>query len=162
MFTLFKVQYFTGVNLHLRLPISLFSAQPAVTGEHVVLSVIGNYDLNAVQEPAGAHAFVSVTNQEPVDLRSGGAFKVCHDDHDIHCFDHRLGSADAHLADVGGVDGEHVHPARLEVVAQVVVGHGQHHPAGVALLAVELHEHFGVGASSADVPRLHGDVIADV
>lgn len=71
-------------------------------------------------------------------------------------------SGDAHLTNVGGVDGEHIHPSRLEVVAQVVVGHHEHHPAGVALLAVELHEHFRVGASSADVPRLHGDVITDV
>lgn len=66
--TLFYVQDLAGVNLHLRLAVSFVLAQPAVTGEHVMLPTDWNHDLNAVQEPAGAHAFVVVADHQTVDL----------------------------------------------------------------------------------------------
>lgn len=68
LFTLFHVQDLAGVNLHLCLAISFIFAQPAVTGEHVMLSMDWNHDLNAVQEPAGTHAFIGVSNHHTVDL----------------------------------------------------------------------------------------------
>lgn len=68
--TLFHLQDLTGVNLHLRFPVSLVFAKPAVTGKHVILSVDRNHDLNAVQEPTSTHPFVGVTNHQTVYLKS--------------------------------------------------------------------------------------------
>lgn len=66
--TLFHVQDLAGIDLHLCLAVSLIPVQPAVTGEHVLLSMDWNHELNTVQEPAGTHAFVGVTNHQTVDL----------------------------------------------------------------------------------------------
>ena len=66
--TLFHVQDLAWVNLHLRLAVGLVLVQPAVTGEHVMLSVDWNHNLNTVQEPAGTHALVGVANHQTIDL----------------------------------------------------------------------------------------------
>ena len=74
--TLFAVQDFAWIDLHLCLAVRLIPAQPAVAGEHVVFAVVGNHDLNAVQEPACAHALVGVADHKTVDL-PGERTKVC-------------------------------------------------------------------------------------
>ena len=74
--TLFAVQDFAGIDLHLCLAVRLIPAQPAVAGEHVVFALVWNHDLNAVQEPACAHALVGVSNHKTVDL-PGERTKVC-------------------------------------------------------------------------------------
>lgn len=66
--TLFHLQDLARVNFHLCLPVSLILIQPAVAGEHVMLPMDWNHNLNAVQEPAGTHAFVGVANHQTVDL----------------------------------------------------------------------------------------------
>lgn len=66
--TLFHVQDLAWVNLHLCFAVSLILIQPAMTGEHVMPSMDWDHNLNAVQEPAGTHAFVGVANHQTVDL----------------------------------------------------------------------------------------------
>jgi len=66
--TLFYVQDLARIDLHLGLAISITPGQPAVAGEHVLLSMDRNHQLNAVQEPAGTHAFIGVANHQTVDL----------------------------------------------------------------------------------------------
>lgn len=67
--TFFHVQDFTWINFHLCLSIGLILTQPAVTGEHVTVSMDWNHNLNAVQEPASTHTFIGVANHEAVDLK---------------------------------------------------------------------------------------------
>lgn len=66
--TLFYIQDLAWVELHRCFAIGLIFVQPAVAGEHVILSMDWNQNLNTVQEPARTHAFVSVANQQTVDL----------------------------------------------------------------------------------------------
>lgn len=66
--TLFQFQNLTGVDLHLCLPVCFILAEPAVAGEHVLLSMDGNHDLNTVQKPACPHALIGVTNHQTVYL----------------------------------------------------------------------------------------------
>lgn len=68
--TFLNVQCLAGIDFHLHLPISLVLTEPAMTGEHVLNPVHRDPDLNAVQEPTGSEAFVSVTNQQPVYLQA--------------------------------------------------------------------------------------------
>lgn len=70
--TFFGFQGLAGVDLHLRLAVRLVLAEPAVAGEHVVFAVVGNHDLNAVQEPTRTHPFVGVANHKTVNLPGGG------------------------------------------------------------------------------------------
>lgn len=67
--TLFHVQGLARVDLHLCFSVGLGRVQPAVTGEHVLLPVDWNHELNAVQEPAGPHAFIGVANQQAIYLQ---------------------------------------------------------------------------------------------
>lgn len=70
--------------------------------------------------------------------------------------------ASCHLSNITRFYGEDINASRLKVVPQVVGGDDQHHLTGVAFLAVQLDKHIGVGTSSRDVARLHGDMIANV
>ena len=65
---MFDVQDLTGIDLHLHLPIGLILAEPAMTGEHVLLPMDWDRDHNTVQEPTSTQPFVGVANQEAVDL----------------------------------------------------------------------------------------------
>ena len=64
MLTLFLLQDLAGVDLHLRLPVGLVLAEPAVAGEHVVLAVHRHHDLDTVQEPARPHPLVGVADHQ--------------------------------------------------------------------------------------------------
>ena len=66
--TLFNVQDLAGVDLHLDLPVGLVFAEPAVAGEHVLLAMDRDLDLDTVQEPTSTQALVGVANEEPVYL----------------------------------------------------------------------------------------------
>ena len=66
--TLFDVQGLAGVDLHLDLPVGLVFAEPAVAGEHVLLAMDRDLDLDTVQEPTSTQALVGVANEEPVYL----------------------------------------------------------------------------------------------
>lgn len=65
-------------------------------------------------------------------------------------------------SDVKGVDGKDVRACRLEVVPEVIVGDGQYHLVGVALLPVQLDEHPGVRAGPVHTARLDCYVVADI
>lgn len=133
VFTLFNIQYFTGIDPHFGFAISLVSAQPAVTGEHVMSAMIGHHNLNAVQKPAGTHPFVSVTDHEATDLKnSRNSLSEFHTRY--HFTNHSVQYT--HLPDFTGVHGENINTSRLEIIPQVVVRNGQHHSAGVSSLTV--------------------------
>lgn len=72
--TLFHIQDLAGVDIHLCLAVSLILIQPAVTGEHVMLSMDRNHDLNTIQEPAHIHACIGVANRESVELEESQIF----------------------------------------------------------------------------------------
>ncbi len=67
--TFLYLQRLTWIDFHLHLPISLVLTEPAVTWEHALHPVHRHPDLNAVQEPTGSQALVSVANQQPVNLQ---------------------------------------------------------------------------------------------
>lgn len=113
--TLFHLQDLAGVNLHLRLAISLVLIQPAVTGEHVMLPVNWNHDLNAVQEPTRVHARVGVANHESVELEA----KCMLSEEAWLTFS--IQHSCCHLANIRGFHGEDVHAALLKVIPQVIV-----------------------------------------
>lgn len=73
--TLIQFQDLTGVDLHLCLPICFILAEPAVAGEHVLLSVGWHHDLNAVQKPACPHALIGMTNHQAVYLSHQDSLK---------------------------------------------------------------------------------------
>jgi len=48
-----------------------------VAGEHVVIAVDGDHDLNTVQEPTCTHPLVGVADHKTVDLPGGRRINVC-------------------------------------------------------------------------------------
>ena len=65
-------------------------------------------------------------------------------------------------SDIKRFDGEHIDPASLKVVAQVIVRDHQHHLAGVTLLPIEFYKDLGIRASPVDAASLHRNVVTDV